>query len=146
MNHSKTYFAINPASKGWAKGFLKLEEAPKTECQCEGCQHACKQSPCFGTPEEMEELIALGHKDKLTITLWLDIYTGNPYPLIAPIRLQNGHCTFFQNGKCSIHKNKGIEGKIIDHTFNNQEIRLIRLLVLKTWETEEGLETFKKFI
>lgn len=66
----------------------------------------CK-TPCLGTPADIEKLIEEGFADRLATTIWaVGILYGThkePVRMIQPIQEDNGYCTFYKDGLCSLH-------------------------------------------
>ncbi len=96
-------------------------------CACPSCVEACRQRPCWPTPDEVRKLIELGYGKRL----WLDYWCGERYdnpnrdihiPAPAITGYENrmasffpvGQCTFLNaEGLCEIHAVKPMEGRLI---------------------------------
>lgn len=97
---------------------LWTEEASgskSNESSCTKCQNMCTKAPCLATPIDVISLIQDGHADKLCRTKW-GAGLGHNLPIIDMIQLrfENGKCVMFQDGKCTIHETKPLEGKLAD--------------------------------
>ena len=72
------------------------------ECKCLLCNMQC-QTPCLGTPQDIENLIDAGYTDKLAPTLWgAGMMIGIiviPIPMIQAIA-GDEYCVFFHDGLC----------------------------------------------
>lgn len=89
-----------------------------SECSCGKCRDLCR-TPCIGTPEDIERLIAAGYGDRLASTAWgvgmLAGLTDRPVMMLAPRREDNGWCTFrTSDGLCELHAKglKPTEGRL----------------------------------
>lgn len=76
------------------------------ECKCKLCKSQCK-TPCLGTPDDIEKLIAAGYEDRLSPTVWaagiLMGIVSRPIDIIAPTYDEaKGACTFFNDGLCEL--------------------------------------------
>lgn len=65
---------------------MNLRDEKQSQCHCIFCQSMCKQSPCFGTPQDVFAQIIKGHGEKLAFTIFVDTKTNQPYPLVAPLQ------------------------------------------------------------
>lgn len=106
-------------------------EIPEFECECEGCQSACKKNPGWPTPEEANQALDAGLADQYMLDWWEDFdedtwevrniyiicpaskhHDGGKAPEV-PEGLQGmfavmsgwckGECVLYKDGKCSIH-------------------------------------------
>jgi hypothetical protein len=116
-----------------------------TECSCDKCKSMCKNSPCLGTPADIQKIIDAGHKDRLKFSIWHDEKTGNtPLPMIAPIKGAKG-CVF-QNADdlCNLHEAglKPTEGKIAMHDVPDNGLRRT---IAWSWVSEAGIAVFEQF-
>lgn len=115
-----------------------------TECSCNVCKAMCKQSPCMGTPEDIEKIIDAGYKDKLMFSVWIDQKNGNHLPAIMPIK-ENAGCVFqTREGLCELHASglKPLEGKLAIHSMSDNGLRRT---VGYTWISQKGIDVFEKF-
>lgn len=125
------------------------------ECSCEKCRNMCR-TPCIGTPEDIEKLIAAGYGNRLEITFWgvgvLAGVTDKIIKMIAPRQERNGWCTFRRpDGLCELH-DKGLkptEGRLASckpkpkgWTLRND----ITVLTAMTWVPLQKMFTDAKFI
>jgi hypothetical protein len=111
----------------------------------------CLQSPCFPTPEEVEKLVAAGHKDKLMLSTYVDPETFQPqygvfdmYQLVAPVRTSKG-CSFLDDkGLCTLHEKglKPLEGRLASHDLPDFGLRV---WVCSKWDSEKGKEIIQQF-
>ena len=113
-----------------------------TSCACEKCRLQC-HTPCLGTPEDIEKLIASGYGDRLALTEWrVGMMLGvidRPVMMIQALVEGNGWCTFRRpDGLCELH-DKGLkptEGRLSHHTIaldNFDPKRSLAWLVAKEW-------------
>jgi hypothetical protein len=132
----------------------------KDSCTCECCIAACKQRPCWGTPQEMKKIIDAGFGNKLMLDWWdteaLLIDRSSNFvwllsPAIREYEAKQAPETFpffmqcvFQNKQelCDLHdlNLKPSEGKRIWHEIDDSEAKEIHLEIMRTWRTSEGKE------
>ena len=136
---------------------INLED---TECSCPKCKAMCEHRPCWGTPDEIQNLVDLGYVDKLMIDYWVGNFSGKEYEdtyVISPAIVgceksnapswPNGRCTFLTpEGLCKIHKLKPVEGRKGNgcseestHPFNIHE------RVAMSWDTPKGRQVVHNF-
>ncbi len=114
------------------------------ECKCQVCKTQCK-TPCFGTPEDMVNIIAAGYQYRVCVQVI------NGTQMITPLPdMERGCCTFFRNGLCELHESglKPTVGKLAHHstTMDNFNIKKTpSYLVLKEWQTITK-ERFEKLL
>lgn len=136
-----------------------INDLEDTECSCQKCQEMCEHRPCWGTPDEIQNLIDLGYANKLMIDYWVGNFSDREYedtyvvsPAIAGYEKGNapfwrdGRCTFLTSRElCEIHKYKPSEGKkgngcnTITLPFNIHE------RVAMSWDTPKGREVVSNF-
>jgi hypothetical protein len=125
------------------------------EIVCEGCIkgiNMCKKRPCWGSPEDIQKLIAAGYKDRLMLDWWVGV--GENIYMLAPaiVGYENstapehpeGRCTFLTvDDKCELH-NLGLkptEGKVAccrdDKSNKHREVAM-------TWNNPEAQEYVKE--
>lgn len=86
----------------------KLTGNTPNECSCPSCVKMCLRCPCLGTPNDILRLINNGYSDSVVATMWAAGLVS-PYQSLPPIPMvqlkqeEDGRCTLFQDGKCSIH-------------------------------------------
>lgn len=103
------------------------------ECKCNVCKTQCIK-PCFGTPEDMEKIIAAGHQKRVQAVIIDDV------PMITPLLdASKGACTFFTNGLCELHDSglKPTVGKLAHHSTTLQNFNIKKSpskLVMDEWK------------
>jgi len=114
-------------------------------CACEKCKQMCKNSPCFGTPDDILKLIAAGYKDKLAESIWLDQQWEGIWPVVAPIKTNSGCIFLTDTGLCKLHDLglKPTEGRIAHH--DNKDPENLRRMISFTWVNQLGEDTLKLF-
>lgn len=128
----------------------------ENECSCKACQKMCTHSPCLATPDDVLKLIELGHKNKLSLTLWAtaNVVTQGKYPIVEMVQLKgelNGiargtrTCVMFDNGKCSIHTNKPLGGKLAHHSNTFDEVISREVKIANLWLKEKGRKIVENF-
>lgn len=123
------------------------------ECSCQACVGLCKTCPCLGTPSDILRIINNGFIGELdAIQNGVGIVFGGKdlIPLIMPVQLDNGHCTFLSDdGKCKLHPLgiKPLEGKLatshISEVMGRLHMKPLPLAVAQTWEDERNLKTVR---
>lgn len=124
----------------------KLSIIKSTECKCSICQTYCQQKPCWGTPEDINELIDAGYANRLMLNYYIKTkdesiyfpspavkgYEGKPAPFWP-----GGICTFYnlETGLCEIHSLKPLEGKKVYHGSTEENTHF---LIVSTWNTEDA--------
>lgn len=99
----------------------------RTECSCERCRGACMKVPCIGTPWDMLRIMesSKGNIGKVSLTInaapWEGGLTDSPVIMVAPKANEDGSCMFLEDGMCSIHGIKPIEGKYSYHEPTKKE-------------------------
>jgi len=96
-------------------------------CACKQCVAGCENRPCWGTPEEIQAIIAAGHGDRLWNDYWAgDGPDGADIQIVAPsAKGSEGSyapfwpagtaCTFLtEDKKCELHEPglKPYEGRV----------------------------------
>lgn len=112
-----------------------------TVCSRERCKAQCR-TPCLGTPEDINRLIAAGYQDRLAPTLWaagmLMGLISYPVKMLQAKQEDNGWCTFYHDGRCELH-DKGLkptEGRLSHHSIRIDNInpkKSLSWLVAKEW-------------
>jgi hypothetical protein len=124
---------------------VEPEDRKEVSCSCQQCQFMCERSPCFPTPEQVEQLINAGYKDKLMASWWADMNNLQVYALVAPIRREIKGCIFLnENRLCDLHDKglKPLEGSLAMHDMPDHGLRE---WVAKKWISEKGLQVLKLF-
>ena len=96
-------------------------------CNCPECVSMCERRPCWGTPEEIAELIAQGYGGRMMRDYWADYLDGD-IPVISPAIVGHenksapfwptGRCAFLtKDNKCELHNTgaKPREGRLAMH-------------------------------
>ena len=137
-----------------------IKNLKDTECSCEKCQKMCEHRPCWGTPDEIQNLINMGHADKLMIDFWCGNFHGKEYedtyiiaPAIigcekssAPSVFPVGRCSFLTSkGLCEIHKCKPSEGRKGNGCVRSNHPFSIHERVAMSWDTDKGREVVANF-
>lgn len=122
------------------------------ECACPICVDMCKHTPCWGTPEEIFNMLP-EYKDSLVLLKSINgtyvvcpTIKGVPHKSHFGRDFFEGECIFLKESKCSIHSIKPIEGRIANHNVSYWDVRLDLEYM---WESEDGrcvLELFKELI
>lgn len=84
-----------------------------TACDCDECVEMCERRPCWGTPEEIDQLIQLGYGNRFMCDYWVDTLDCD-INIIAPAIVgyegkaapfwPQGRCTFLtDDNKCELH-------------------------------------------
>ena len=83
--------------------------------------------PCIGTPWDMLRIMESSKENigKVSLTInaapWEGELTDSPVIMVAPKTNEDGSCVFLENGMCSIHEIKPIEGKYSHHEPTEKE-------------------------
>lgn len=94
--------------------------AQESECSCNQCKSMCTVAPCLGTPLDIINYIELGLVDKLEASLWLAGIINGIEPIeMIQFKYEDGKCIMFENGLCSIHQHKPLEGKLAIHNIKS---------------------------
>lgn len=131
----------------------------RTECSCEKCRSACMKVPCIGTPWDMLRIMESSKENigKVSLTInaapWEGELTDSPVIMVAPKTNEDGSCVFLENGMCSIHEIKPIEGRYSYHEPTEKEkgldiVDMIQnstiVLISKSWI--QGGEVVRKVL
>ena len=131
----------------------------RTECSCERCRGACMKVPCIGTPWDMLRIMESSKENvgKVSLTInaapWEGELTDSPVIMVAPKTNEDGSCVFLENGMCSIHEIKPIEGRYSYHEPTGKEkgldiVDMIQnstiVLISKSWI--QGGEVVRKVL
>lgn len=76
-----------------------------TQCKCNKCKSQC-QTPCLGTPEDIEKIIDAGYADCIYKTEWASgIIMGVTTEMITMYQAEatDAGCIFFKDGLCELH-------------------------------------------
>ena len=134
----------------------------QSTCQCEDCRWMC-HTPCWGTPDEIKVLMDKYPLDYFRLGFYSHDYKGisHEFTVICPKKKKSedisdtylgiDSCIFMnKSGNCVLHnkKLKPIEGRFAHHTRadRGQNKHTLRLLVAKSWETEQGKELVHDFV
>lgn len=126
---------------------------------CNACHKGiemCKRRPCWGTPEQMRQLIQCGFADRLMLNWWeADDNIDHQVDIISPATVGDeggytswfpyGDCTFLTDGNlCEPHllhiSLKPLEGAVV---CCKKDSGLLHLKLAQTWDTEEGRNVVK---
>lgn len=136
-----------------------ISKFEKNNCSCNQCKLMCYVSPCFPTPQDVDNLIRAGFEQNLKPTAYINLDTLQRYDLIAPDSEQiitidkNGNnivlnkCVFLDdNNLCKLHDLglKPIEGKLAIHNREQSETVKLRVSVCKTWTNNENSKLVTK--
>ena len=123
------------------------------QCSCSICKQQCN-TPCLGTPDDIEKIIDAGYSDRLALTQWaagmLLGVTTSIIPMIQPV-VGKEYCAFFENGLCILH-DKGLkptEGRLSHHTVkkdNFNPFMSIAWNVAKEWLMFENTEVISRVL
>lgn len=116
----------------------------ETACKCDACKQMCRRSVCFGTPNDILQLINGGFEDKLQVSYWLDLEWNGHWPLITPIQLDNGCIFLTTDGLCHLHdlKLKPTEGRLSHHAIPDLGLRRGMCF---TWVNQLGYDVLSQF-
>jgi hypothetical protein len=133
------------------------------DCSCQACKDMCKR-PCWGTPAEMEKIIAAGFGSKLMLDYYVmddeTVYNlCGAFPGYeakeAPFwpGPSHGKCMFLtpKRSLCQLHRKglKPIEGRVAHHSDVvekiNKHFMNIHYLVELSWQTKRGRELIASF-
>ncbi len=137
---------------------------PIIECACDKCISACKYRPCWGTIEDMENIIDKGFSASLMLEHCLVLEHWSPYKedgeienvflLVPALRGYEGRrapfypigtCTFLnKEDRCIIHKIKPTLGKVMSHNDIGSELGEHKI-VAKSWYCEEGINLIERW-
>lgn len=114
-------------------------------CSCVKCKAMCKTAPCFGTPIDIQQLIAAGYKDQLIVTGWIDEEWDVLWPVVAPLATENGCIFLTPDNLCKLHtlNLKPTEGIYAHH--DNPYGNKLRRNVCFTWINQLGFDVFTAF-
>ncbi len=122
----------------------------QTFCKCTACKRQC-QTPCMGTPQDIEAIIDAGHGDKIFPTVWgagVMMGVSGPVLVYAADRISTG-CIFFKDGLCTLHDAglKPTEGKLSHHSVrldNFDPKKSVSWAVVKEWLNPDNAEVVKR--
>jgi hypothetical protein len=138
-------------------------ELKESVCACTKCKSACLHSPCFPTPEEVNNLVALGYKKFLSPVVYSDaafkalkdnMEEVKFWLVVIPKSLNKGlladkSCIMFNTttGNCSLHKEglKPFEGRHSHHTHTLKDTVDLREFVCNKWNSPEGEQVLMQF-
>lgn len=105
----------------------------------------CLNSPCFGTPEDINKLVLAGYKDSLGPILWIDRQWNGLWPTVSPLKTGNGCIFLTDNGLCSLHNVglKPLEGRVAIH--DNPDPKKLRRQICFTWVNQSGFDVLNMF-
>src|SRR5687768_15202167 len=127
---------------------IRPTDRKPSECSCISCKTMCIQSPCFGTPEEIEKLMNEGYTNRLSLASHYAQDSGEMYYMVQPKSVLTAHGCTFQNlgtGLCELHDKglKPLEGRLAHHAFSDDGLREH---VCKTWRTLAGIRIITMFV
>lgn len=128
-----------------------------SECACASCQSACTQKPGWFAPGEAEkaaEYLGLTLKEffdnHLIVDTWFaDLRSDNENvhvlsPAYTEVKsgdmapaVNAGPCTFFKDGRCSIHPVKPLECRIYDHTVDRDVASENHAKIMELWQDHQ---------
>lgn len=117
----------------------------ETVCSCDRCKSMCLNTPCSGTPDEIEKLIEAGYEKKLDMGFYNGIDFVRPKGASGVF---GGRCAFLTDKfLCSLHKLglKPLEGRIAIHGATNGRTK--KVFIVNKWNTKKGrriVELFKQ--
>lgn len=124
-------------------------------CKCNQCKKQC-ETPCLGTPSDIEKIIDAGFKKEMFVTHWcagmMMGITNSPVVMIQAEQVaEKNACTFFENGLCKLHDLglKPTEGKLSHHSTKIEDFkanRSLSWLIAKEWLDPKNTETIKRII
>src|ERR1700722_10542406 len=100
--------SLQPPAKRQEFGFQR------TTCSCKKCSLWCEYVPGSLVPSDLDRLIPLGEdpflwaEQHLLASPGFQIRTPQftvKIPSLGPRRQNNGHCHWFQDGRCAVHEN-----------------------------------------
>lgn len=122
-------------------------------CKCNLCKEQCN-TPCLGTPKDIEKIIDAGFKKEIYETDW---YAGIIMGVIdkpvlmyqAELVEKTGKCVFFENGLCKLHDLglKPTEGKLSHHSSRLETFKASRSLswlISKEWLEKKNEEIINR--
>lgn len=125
---------------------------PINKCKCWKCVRSCRHRPCWGTIQDMKNLIDLNLANRLMLEWW-DDGDDRPVFLLVPALIGYGGrvaphnpigtCNFLnEKDLCDIHKNKPILGKIINHEIEDNGMHNV---IAESWRCEDGSKLIKQW-
>jgi len=141
---------LNKLSESASASVIPGMIGTKQSCTCETCQSMCKR-PCWGTPEEIFDIMIAGHGDRLMLDYWVDSFNGDikivcpaskgcesfgaPYVVDKPCTFQDA-----SSGLCALHSTglKPVEGREVWCGIDPESAQALHEQVAKLWDTEEG--------
>lgn len=102
-------------------------------CKCNLCKLQCAQ-PCWGTPEDMQNIIDAGFMKRCMVQVYGEIMFVTPL-----MDNEKKSCTFFTNGLCELHDSglKPTVGKLSHHSTTMEGFKpnkSIAKFVLDEWK------------
>lgn len=116
-----------------------------TQCRCPVCRSYC-QTPCLGTPKDIQRLLGAGYAPQLTRTYWcvgmLFGAVSQPILMVQIIRGPQG-CVLYRDGLCELHEQglKPTEGRLAHHILTQENLSFEKSLswnVAKEWLRDEN--------
>lgn len=127
---------------------MPIPKLKETSCTCEECVNMCKKRPCWGTPQEIENLIEMGLSGRLMRDYWVGKFKEGEegdIDIISPAIVGHcgtnapswpkGRCTFLNgDNRCEIYKFRPIEARVAHHSQKEG----IHREIAREWNTYEG--------
>ncbi len=76
---------------------------PATTCGCDFCRAYCKHIPGRLDASDLYRLGPPGDEVFAWAERHLRAVDDTPYPKLVPARQANGHCHWYQDGRCTVH-------------------------------------------
>ncbi len=76
---------------------------PATTCGCDFCRAYCKHIPGRLDASDLHRLCPPGEDVFAWAERHLRAVDDTPYPKLVPARQANGHCHWYQDGRCTVH-------------------------------------------
>ena len=132
---------------------MRVSGRVPVQCSCSICKQQCN-TPCLGTPDDIEKIIDAGYSDRLALTQWavgmLLGVTTSIVPMIQPV-VGKRYCAFFENGLCILH-DKGLkptEGRLSHLSVKKDYFNAfmgIAWYVAKEWLMFENAEVISRVL
>lgn len=137
-----------------------LKQFKEWKCSCNKCKKMCDR-PCFGTVQDIKNLIKAGYSDRLCLD-WnsapsdknTDITFLTPALKDCEGKLSPSFpssikgCTFLTDGLCALHslKLKPLQGRTAIHGFaderlnakNDSQSEAVKEYIMQDWKSKEG--------
>ena len=137
-----------------------MKNYPENECSCEKCASMCEHRPCWGTPNDVEKMMA--QEPDLAKRLQEDYWVSTPDDIRVPSPAVKGYegrraplfpqgvCTFLENGLCTLHDKglKPLEGRVATCKKGAKITKMheeMRADIVQSWNTPEGKATLAKW-